>query len=718
MREQALGYHRENRLPQAEQIYRILLVQYPKADVASNLGALLRAQGRLPEAEAHYHWALQQFNDPQLLSNACNLYRDLGQAEQTLSHLERGLAQWPADFGLRQGLALSLHHCQRYAEALKILAGLLRERPQQLSLLLEQGACLAKQGDRMQALEIFERALALNPGDVRIQANMICLFSDLGRFVDAQQLLDQVIGNLEDPCLIAAQSVFLYAQNKIEEALQLQLRLVVLEPHVPDHSLHVAASQLQLGQMVAPLRALQKALKQAPGRADLQLMLGRLLVEHGSSHAGLGLLRAGADHPDADDTVHSIFQFAAAGHRLETASALQQRARNWEQKRGITPSPIWADRVRNPDPDRPLRVGYLSPDYCNHPVARFMLPVLAGHDRRQITVIGLSCGKRVDDNTHRQIQRICDEWHDLRFTEDEKTARFLSDLQLDLLIDLGGYTSEQMLRPLTAKPAPIQLSYLGYPASTFLSCMDGWIGDRVLFGPQQPQETGPNEELLHLERCYLAYQPPTDCPDPDRSASDQYFRFGCFNHSRKFSDACLDLFAAVLRAVPASLLVLKSATFVEVEEQERIRSRFQQRGFSADRLELLHWVQGDSNHLALYSRMDVALDTIPYGGTTTTCEALWMGVPVLTLAGASMVERQSAAVLAGAGLEAAIATTREQFIQNAVKIARNGPRSREDRLALRQHLAQSTLLDSADLVCHLERLYRSLWQRRSLSQRL
>ncbi len=717
MREQALEHHRQNRLLQAERLYRTLLCRYPRADVASNLGALLRAQGRFPEAEAHYRWALQQFNDPQLLSNACNLFRDLGYAEQTLDYLNNGLAQWPADFGLRQGLALSLHHCHRYAEALQILAGLLEERPQQLSLLLEQGACLAKQGDRLEALQIFERAHALNPGDVQIQANRICLLSDLGRFDDAEQLLKQAAGHSEDPRLIAAQSVLMSAQNQVEAALELQLKLVALEPHVADHWLHVAASQLQLGQMVAPLRALQQALKQAPGRADLQLMLGRLLVEHGSSQAGLALLRAGADHPDASDTVHSIFQFAAAGHRLDTPSALKQRVEQWEQKRALTPAPIWADRLRDPDPDRPLRVGYLSPDYCNHPVARFMLPVFAGHDRCQITVIGLSCGKRIDF-THSRVQRSCDEWHDLRFADDETIARFLADLQLDLLIDLGGYTSEQRLRPLTAKPAPIQLSYLGYPASTFLSCMDGWIGDRVVFGPQQEQETGPHEELLQLDRCYLAYQPPVDAPDPDRTAPDQRFRFGCFNHSRKLSEACLDLFAAVLLAAPGSLLVLKSATFVEAEERQRIRSRLVQRGITADRLEMLEWVQGDTNHLSLYSRMDVALDTTPYGGTTTTCEALWMGVPVLTLAGASMVERQSAAVLAGAGLEAAIATTPEQFIQNAVKIARNGPRTRQDRLALRQYLSKSSLLDTADLVRHLEQLYRSLWQRRSLTQRL
>ena len=251
----------------------------------------------------------------------------------------------------------------------------------------------------------------------------------------------------------------------------------------------------------------------------------------------------------------------------------------------------------------------------------------------------------------------------MRYGDDLPVARFLADLRLDVLVDLGGHTADQRIRLLTARPAPIQLSYLGYPASTYLTCIDGWIGDRVVFGPAQEQEKGPREQLLRLPRCYLAYQAPADTPEPQRTAADGRFRFGSFNHSRKLSDCALDLFAAVLQAVPESLLVFKSTTFVEAAERERIVARLAQRG-------LLEWVFGNHNHLALYGRMDAAIDTLPYSGTTTTCEALWMGVPVLTLLGEVMVERQSAAVLAGADL-----------LQRARLLAQKGPSSTEDRPA-------------------------------------
>jgi predicted O-linked N-acetylglucosamine transferase (SPINDLY family) len=719
LRQQAVRDHRQGRLAEAEQAYRQLLQLQPAApDVAANLGALLRSQGRLAEAEAHYAWALQACpGDAQLLANACNLLRDVGKAEATLALLEQGLARCPGHTGLRQGLALSLHHCGRIGEALALLPALVAEQPESANLRLELGACLAKQGQTEQALAQFEKALELDPTNGTALANRITMLTDLGRLEEALQLLEQAPGRRKEPRLIGAEAALQLARNDAVTAMQLHQQLTQLEPAVADHWLNLAACQKQLRQMVAPLEALQQGLKREPERLDLQLALGSLLVEHGRHREGLQLLQSSVEHPEARDTAHAIYQFVVAGSRLLPAQQLRQHMARWEQARGLKPSELWSDRIRDPDLNRPLRVGYLSPDYCNHPVGRFMEPIFAGHRRSQVEVVGLSCGKHHDEQ-HQRLRQLCDRWHDLRFGDDLRVARFLADLQLDVLVDLGGHTADQRLRLLTARPAPIQLSYLGYPASTYLTCMDGWIGDGVVFGAAQEQEKGPREELLRLPRCYLAFQPKAHSPEPERSAPDGRFRFGSFNHSRKLSDRSLDLFAAVLRAVPESLLVLKSVTFVEEAERRRIASRLNQRGIGAERLELLAWVQGSENHLALYGRMDAAIDTLPYSGTTTTCEALWMGVPVLTLAGEVMVERQSAAVLAGAGLEAAIASNEADLLQRARLLAAKGARSRQDRLALRQHVARSQLADTAGLVQALELLYRQLWQQRPLFWRL
>ena len=717
-RQQAVDHHRAGRLEAAEQAYRQLLLRQPMADVAANLGALLRGQGRVAEAEAHYAWALSACPaDPQLLANACNLLREAGKAEATLPLLEGGLARWPQDFGLRQGFALTLHHCGRIEEALRLLPQLVQDQPDAANLRLEWGACLAKQGHREQALEQFEQAARLDPADPRALANSITMLTELGRHREALERVEQAPTRHGDTRLMAAEAGLRHAINDVDAALSLYQQLTQLEPGVAEHWLNLAGCQKNLRQMVAPLEALREGLKRSPDRFDLQLSLGSLLIEHGRYAEGLRLVQSSIQHSQTSDTAHSIYQFAAAGNRLVSAKALREHMAAWELDRGLKPSELWSDRIRDPDPHRPLRVGYLSPDYCNHPVGRFIEPIFEAHDRRAVQVIGLSCGPHADEQ-HRRLRDLCDDWYDLRYGDDLRIARFLSDLRLDIIVDLGGHTAHQRLRVLTARPAPIQLSYLGYPASTYLSCMDGWIGDACLFGSGQEQERGPREQLIALSRCYLAYRPRPAAPALERTAADARFRFGCFNHTRKFSDACLDLFAAVLKAVPDSLLVLKSTTFTEPAEQQRIAQRLQKRGISLDRLELLERADHIDDHLALYGRMDVALDTLPYSGTTTTCEALWMGVPVLTLAGQVMVERQSAAVLEGANLGAAIATSDQDLLRRAQAMSARGVRTTADRQALRDHILRSALFDSEGLVRELEGCYRQLWQQRSLFWRL
>ena len=206
----------------------------------------------------------------------------------------------------------------------------------------------------------------------------------------------------------------------------------------------------------------------------------------------------------------------------------------------------------------------------------------------------------------------------------------------------------------------------------------------------------------------MAYQPDYS-PELIRTAPDQRFRFGCFNHSRKLSDSCLDLFAIVLQEIQGSLLVLKSQTFSEAAERERIAKRFEARGIDRKRLELLKRSEDAEKHLALYGRMDAALDPIPYGGATTSAEALWMGVPVICLRGDGMVGRLTASVLAGAGLDAAIAENQEGYVTIAKRIAAAGPRNSKQRINIRRKLQTSALMDAAGLAEAIEDTYRQCW---------
>ncbi|QNI83973.1 O-linked beta-N-acetylglucosamine transferase [Synechococcus sp. PROS-7-1] len=718
LRQQAVEAHRAGHWHEAEQAYLQLMAEAPAADLAANYGSLLRSQGRLDAAEAHYGRALAAFpDDVHLLCNACNLLRDQGKAAITVDLLQQALQRSSGNHDLTKALALSLHHCDRVDEALQLLPRLVSAQPGCSELRLEYGACLAKRDAPREAIAQFREALAIAPNDPRALANLIILLAEQGGLQEARTALERGDVDQESPRMLGARAQLLMSEGDAEGALALHQRLTGLEPAVADHWLNVAACHKELRRMVAPTQALRQAVRLAPERPDLQLALGSLLVEQGHSAEGLRLLQGTLDQPGLKDEPFTVHQFITAGHRLLPAEQLRQEVERWEQRRALPLQEIWQDRIRDPDPQRRLRVGFLSADFSKHPVGRFMAPLLEAHDPEQLELVGLSCGRLQDHFTER-IRAACSSWHELRFGRDEEVARLLADLQLDVIVELGGYTAQQRLRPLTARPAPIQLSYLGYPASTYLRCIDGWIGDAACFGPAQLHERGVNEQLLVLPRAYLAYPQPEEAPLPERTAADQRFRFGSFNHSRKLGDGCLDRFVAVLQAVPDSVLVLKSTTFEEQAERDRIQGRLMQRGLAPERLELLPRSVDQSAHLASYGQVDVALDTWPYSGTTTSCEALWMGVPVLTVMGQVMVERQTASVLAAAGLGSAISRSLEEMVQKARLAAAQGPRDQPQRLALRAHVAASDLADSASLARAMEALYRQLWQRRSYAARL
>ena len=388
-------------------------------------------------------------------------------------------------------------------------------------------------------------------------------------------------------------------------------------------------------------------------------------------------------------------------------------ALDWEQfqkRKGC--GPLWPDLLLEPKERRRLRIGYISADFCNHPVGRFILPILKHHDRKKSEVWGISCGAH-HDWVSDHLRNNCEHWMDVRFHSDIQAARLIADLRLDVLVELGGYTSGSRLGILTHRPAPIQLSYLGYPAPTYLNCLDGWIGDRVLFEGLSTTDQHAHS-LLKIQGGYMVFDPGGTLPSPEREAGER-FRFGSFNHARKLSDASIDLFCNVMRACPQAELILKSISFHEKAEQTRIRRRFEEAGLEPNRLKLLEWIEGGINHLKLYRHMDVALDPIPYGGATTTAEALWMGVPVVSLQGEGMVGRLSASLLHHAGLEQWIAKNKDSYVNIAKNLASLGPRKIQRRSELRKKMENSALADGARLSVELEKTYKFLREKISYS---
>jgi predicted O-linked N-acetylglucosamine transferase (SPINDLY family) len=340
-----------------------------------------------------------------------------------------------------------------------------------------------------------------------------------------------------------------------------------------------------------------------------------------------------------------------------------------------------------------LRVGYVSPDLYQHSVAFFLEPILAHHDRSRFEPIVYSDTARPDAVTARLRARAA-AWHEVRGLSDDQLARRIAASEIDVLIDLAGHTAGNRMGVFARRPAPVQVSYLGYPNTTGLAAIDYRITDATA-DPPGDADALHTEKLLRLPRCAWCYQPSPLAPPvaPSPAMKNGFVTFGCFNALPKMNDPLLQLWAKLIASVPNARLVLKSPGLKSEAAAAHVRDVLESAGLAADRFDLLPPVHPYAAHLASYETIDIALDTYPYNGTTTTCDALWMGVPVLTRAGRTHVSRVSASLLAAAGLPDWVTPTDDDYLARATRAAADIDALTALRSRLRDRMAASPLCD-------------------------
>jgi predicted O-linked N-acetylglucosamine transferase (SPINDLY family) len=343
-------------------------------------------------------------------------------------------------------------------------------------------------------------------------------------------------------------------------------------------------------------------------------------------------------------------------------------------------------------------------------VAFFFEPLLMAHDRSAVEIFCYSDAVRPDDVTAR-LQRHADHWRDVAGQSDEQFIAQVRADRIDILVDLAGHTAGNRLRAFAARPAPVQVTYLGYPNTTGVPAVDYRFTD-ALADPPGEADTLYTEKLIRLPRCAWCYRPPDPSPhhNPLPAQESGAVTFGSFNMPAKLSEETLDLWSQLLAAVPNSKLMLKFAALSEQSMRDHFARLFAARGVAESRLILRGRDEAVKHHLRSYHEIDIALDTFPYHGTTTTCDALWMGVPVVTLIGNAHVSRVGASLLNAVGLDDLVTTTREQFIATAAALAGDLPRLAKLRSTLRGVMQKSPLMDAAGLAREIERSYREIWQ--------
>lgn len=454
----------------------------------------------------------------------------------------------------------------------------------------------------------------------------------------------------------------------------------------------------------------RKALELVPDSYIYLHNIAGILKARGRADEGEQFYRRTVDLVPTNSGVHSnrlINMLCTVGYSPEDIFRAHQE---WEQKCAHTYMKEVCQFNNTALSGRPLRIGYLSGDYRCHPVAFFIQPVLLQHDRTNFEIHLYANIERPDYITE-QFKRINCVWHDIYGEDDDSVCDMIRSDGIDILVDLGGHTKDGRLLVFARKPAPIQVTWLGYANTTGLLTVDYRITDSIADPPGTTEHLH-SETLFRLPRCFISYCAPINPPaiGPLPAERNGYVTFGAFNNFAKTNEPLFLLWSEVLHRVPESRLLMKVMGSRYEPLSSYIYEQFEGNGIARERIILHDWVSDVMAHLEMFNSVDIALDAFPYNGTTTTCEALFMGVPVVSLAGRAHVSRVGASLLANAGFPELVAESENDYIEKAVGLAGDNTQLLHYRSSMRATVSGSPLMDTVTFTRSLESAYRTMWQ--------
>lgn len=459
-----------------------------------------------------------------------------------------------------------------------------------------------------------------------------------------------------------------------------------------------ARTYMQAARLDEALSLCCRAYRMDRSCSNALVVLGSVQAYQGRLRRAVSTLRRAITTDPSNTKAHSNLLMCMNYSEVFHQSDILAQSRSWAHRfEGIETSVVVSQRSR-------IRVAYLSPDFRRHSVSYFFKPLIEHHDRNRFEVYCVSDVARPDQVTE-ALKVLADGWCDISTRDNDDVEHVIREIAPDILVDLAGHTGQVIRLPLFARRlAPVQVSWLGYPNTTGLPQMDYRITDFVA-DPDVPEFNAHyTERLLRLSRCFLCYQPPDESPDvaPPPVLKNDYITFGCFNMLPKLQEGMITLWAEILKRIQGSRLVLKNHYFRDRKTAQRLLEMFEKAGILPERLDLLPSVAKVEDHLACYGLVDIALDTYPYNGTTTTCEALWMGVPVITLTGERHASRVGGSILRSLGMDLFVAKQRDEYRQIAEKLAGNPEGLYELRKGLRERVAKSPLCDARTFTAQIE----------------
>ncbi|HKQ29728.1 MAG TPA: tetratricopeptide repeat protein [Burkholderiales bacterium] len=605
----------------------------------------------------------------------CNLgasQLDLRRFDDAIASLSEAVRLRPNYVGALYNLGNSFREAGRSQDAIEYYRKTLGLQ-QSAFIHINLGSVCERTGKLHDAADSYRNALTLEANNAEAHNNLGNVLALIGEDSDAREHYERAL--VLNPNYAEAHNnfgVYLSKRHRIGDAVKHYRRALEIRIDFADAWNNLANAEMVRGAVVPALDAYREAIRLKP-----------------------------------DDAFFASNYSFALNYSTATAQEIFQAHVAWAEKFARSPSSPTKRAARKKSP---IRVGYVSPDFRAHPVARFVAPVLANHDASTVEVFCYANVARPDSTTA-LLRSMVPNWRSIHGMSDDEVAQIIGNDQIDLLIDLAGHGEANRLGVFALRAAPVQASWLGYPNTTGVPAIDYYLTDEFL-DPEKNPSTHFTERLIRLPHV-CCYEPPVDATEvaPSPCRHNGYVTFGSFQNLAKVGDDPIRLWSRILRETSQSRLMMQAHGFSDTETRERFRERFGAHGVSPARLEFLG-PTGFNEHLRLHEKVDIVLDTFPWNGHTTTCNTLWMGVPVIALRGDTHAARMAADTLRCVGLHELIADSPEHYVELAVKLAQAPTTLTRLRTEIREKMRRSDLCNGPLFTRQLEQAYMDMVKNR------
>ena len=757
----AMELHQQGKFPEAEQLYKQILAVNPnepnalcylgvmahqlgRNEVAlkfisdslkiapnnlnahMNMGNIYQAMEKYAEAGRHFEKAIRlNPNIPELRFNLGNLLDKQGKHDLAIAQFRKAISlksDWAAAY---IHLGLSQKALGKTDDAIDALKEAVQLDPDSYEAVYNLGLLYHTQSAQAQepqannglagaastnwekAIKYYLRAIALKPENPELMVKLAIVYSHVGAFEQAEKLYHQAIALKTTDWECYFNLGWLYQENmRYQDAESCYQRALTYNSENKLIYRNLALICEGLDKTVQALEYIEKAIALDPLYAPAYSVLAHILKSQGRIAESLVQYKKAIELDPGYAEVHSNYLFAMHSDPAISIGEIYRESLNWAARHA---DPIsWLLHHNDRNPNRRLRIGYVSGDLHEHALVRYFEPVIRSHDKSQVEIFCYANQPR-DDAVTERLKSYADCWRNIFRLSDDAAAALIQEDKIDILIDLSGHTSYNRLLLFARKPAPLQATWIGYFNTVGMKAMDYLITDRFLLPPE--------EEHLYVEKplrlpnssvVYSTYTFPIEV-NALPALINGYITFGSFNAISKITPQVNKIWAEILKRVPNAVLYFKSKSFGNIAIQQQYRDQFSAFGVDSARLKF----SGASpleEYLEHYNYVDIGLDPFPYNGSTTTRDSFWMGVPVVAIKGDRLVSHTGESLLGALGLEEFIAGDEIEYVEKAVAMANNLPRLAEVRASLRQTLTAAPLTNPILFTRGLEEAFRDIWK--------